>query len=181
MELYPSISLIAAVDKERHIGLNGDMPWGRDQSADLNHFKKLTQGRTLIMGRKTFESLPFVLPGRKHLVLTKSVSFIDHPMVEVHDSVESILETISYHHREVGTFPKIPEEVMVIGGAQVYELFFPYASTIYLTTIHASYEGDTVFPNFSGRWSLNHDDIVHLSANERNKHSMTFQTFRRAW
>lgn len=173
------ISLVAAVDENDNIGLNGDMPWGRSQPTDLEQFRKLTHGHTLIMGRKTFESLPGILPGRKHLVLTQKGLDIDHPMVETFYYPEALLASIGWD-MDFGSEP-MKEEVFVIGGAQIYEEFFPCADNLYLTRIHASLEGDTKFPKFQGSWSSTEENRTHLPASAKNRYPMTFVKYERVW
>ena len=114
------------------------MPW--HLPADLRHFKQMTKGRPMIMGRKTFDSLPGLLDGRRHIVLTRDTAWEEEGAEVVH-SVEEALKRANGPH------------VCVIGGAEIYNLFLPIADRIELTEIAASPEGDAVVPAFdSEEW-----------------------------
>ncbi|WP_299264252.1 type 3 dihydrofolate reductase [uncultured Psychrosphaera sp.] len=128
------ISLIAAMAKDRVIGKDNDMPW--HLPADLQHFKKVTLGKPVIMGRRTFESIGRPLPGRKNIVITRNLDW-SHDGVEVVSSPESALDLVS----DVG-------EVMIIGGGNIYQQFLPQADTLYLTFIDLQVDGDTHFPDW---------------------------------
>lgn len=129
------IHLIAAVDRNGGIGKENDLLC--HISADLKRFKSLTMGRTMIMGRKTFESLPGVLPGRPHWVLTHQPGYaVSHEAVTVFHSVEAMEQAM-----ETG------QDYFVIGGPSMYEAFLPLADSLYLTEIDAAFDGaDTFFP-----------------------------------
>lgn len=129
------IHLIAAVDRNGGIGKDNDLLC--HISADLKRFKSLTMGHTMIMGRKTFESLPGVLPGRPHWVLTHQPGYaVSHEAVTVFHSVEAMEQAM-----ETG------QDYFVIGGASMYEAFLPLADSLYLTEIDAAFDGaDTFFP-----------------------------------
>lgn len=139
-----TISIISAMDKNRNIGLDGSMPWGHSMKADLAHFMKLTTGKTIIMGRKTFDSLGLILPNRAHIVLTKQDFIVKSPRVKTMNSIEEVLKYMENQ--------PLDEEFFVIGGAQIYEQFLPHAERIYLTKIDAYLEGDTKFPQFEKSW-----------------------------
>ncbi len=109
------------------------MPW--HIPTDLRHFKQLTKGRPMIMGRKTFDSLPGLLPGRRHIVLTRDLSWAEDGAEVVH-SVEQALKVANGPH------------VCVIGGVEIFEAFLPLADRIELTEIKAKPGGDTVMPAF---------------------------------
>ena len=109
------------------------MPW--HIPADLRHFKQVTKGRPMIMGRKTFDSLPGLLPGRRHIVLTRDTAWEEEGAEVVH-SVEAALKAANGPH------------VCVIGGAEIYRLFLPIADRIELTEIDAEPAGDTSMPAF---------------------------------
>lgn len=125
------ISIIAAVSQNNIIGKDGKLPWNIPN--DLQWFKSHTSNKTIIMGRKTFESLPKILPNRKHVVFSRNV-FYNPGGVEVVHTVEQAL--------------KQDENLFIIGGAEIYKMFLPYADRIYLTEIHCTVEGDTSFPEF---------------------------------
>ncbi len=125
---HPEIILVLARAANGVIGANGGMPW--HIPADLRHFKQVTKGRPMIMGRKTFDSLPGLLPGRRHIVLTRDTSWAEEGAEVVH-SVEDALKAANAPH------------VCVIGGAEIYALFLPLADRIELTEINAKPDGDT--------------------------------------
>lgn len=133
----PEISLIVARADNGVIGRDGTMPW--HLPADLRRFKQLTLGSPMIMGRKTFESLPGLLPGRRHIVLTRDVDWQEDGSEAVH-SVADAIRTANAPH------------VWVIGGAEIYALFLPHADRIELTEVHLSPEGDAVVAPFGDGW-----------------------------
>ncbi len=130
---HPEIILVLARAANDVIGADGGMPW--HIPADLRHFKQITKGRPMIMGRKTFDSLPGVLPGRRHIVLTRDKSWEEDGAEPVH-SVEEALRVANGPH------------VCVIGGAQIYRLFLPLADRIELTEIALKPDGDTKLEPF---------------------------------
>ncbi len=126
---HPEIILIIARAANGTIGADGQMPW--HIPADLRHFKAQTTGKPMIMGRKTFEALPGLLPGRRHIVLTRDADWEDDG-AETAPSVEAALRLANAPH------------VAVIGGGEIWRLFEPLADRIELTQIHANYAGDVV-------------------------------------
>jgi dihydrofolate reductase len=128
------ISLIAAVARNGVIGRDGGMPWHLPD--ELRHFKTTTMGHTLVMGRRTFDGIGRVLPGRRTIVLTRDPEW-HHPDVEV---AHSFAEAVS--------LAGPADEVYVAGGAQVYAEALPYAHRVVLTEVHAEPEGDTRFPEW---------------------------------
>lgn len=130
------ISIIAAVGKNNELGKGNDLIWHLPD--DMKFFRSTTKGHTVIMGRKTFLSLPGLLPGRHHVVLTKSKDF-SHDGVEVTDNPKYIVEK----------YGSTDEENFVIGGGEVYKLFLPYAKKIYLTHIDDECsQAEVFFPEF---------------------------------
>ncbi len=127
------IFLILARADNGVIGRDGALPW--HLPADLKHFKALTMDRPMIMGRKTFESLPGLLPGRRHIVLTRDCSW-QAKGAEPATSVEEAIKLAD------------APEIAVIGGAEIYRLFLPHADRIELTEVHIEAEGDTVMTPF---------------------------------
>jgi dihydrofolate reductase len=129
--------------KDGEIGLSNDMPWGRGLPADLAYFKKQTNGKTVVMGRKTFESilssLGKPLPNRNNVILTKREDFQCDQVIS-YNSVESLLE---------GELDGGNKEIFIIGGGAVYQQFFDKADTVYLTKIHQNFEADTFFSELS--------------------------------
>lgn len=136
------ISLIVAHDPNRVIGLNNEMPW--HIPGDLAYFKNKTMGKAMVMGRKTFESIGRVLPGRKNIVITRNPSY----KVEGADVVSTIEEAINLAK-------DFHEEVMIIGGEQIFRAVLPKADRLYITFIQNVFEGDTFFPAYSSdEWVL---------------------------
>jgi dihydrofolate reductase len=128
----PPIMLIVARGQNGVIGRDGRLPW--HLPADLKRFKALTMGSAMVMGRKTFDSLPGVLPGRRHIVLTRDRAWSARG-AEVAHSIDEAL------HLAGG------ERVSVIGGAQLFQQFLPIAGRIELTEVLADVEGDTLMPD----------------------------------
>lgn len=130
-----TLSIIAAVGKNLEIGKNNDLLWNIPE--DMERFKKMTKGHTVVMGRRTFDSLWIKpLPGRKNIVMT-SQDDIGFPTVHLAHTVQEILDAI----RDDG-------EVFVIGGAKIYQLLLPHCTIMYLTFVHGSFDADTFFPEF---------------------------------
>lgn len=159
-----TLSLIAAMDRNRAIGFNGDMPWGKTMRSDLARFKALTDGHDLIMGRKTFESLPGVLPNRHHIVLSTQQAPAPIPSVHFTDKFLDLAEAMR----------ESDDEVFVIGGAQVYEQFLPYATTIYMTKVMANLEADTYFPYITGKWDIAKQPIAQASGDKYPSQHMIY-------
>ena len=135
----PHVTLIVARAQNGVIGRDGRLPW--HLSADLKRFKALTMGSVMVMGRKTFESLPGLLPGRRHVVLTRDPEW-QAPGAEVANSPEQAIALA----RE--------ERLSVIGGADIFALFLPLADTVELTEVLDDVAGDTAMPDprDSGEW-----------------------------
>ena len=128
------LSIIVAIAKNNAIGKDNKLIWSLP--ADLKRFKELTWGKTIIMGRNTFESLGRVLPNRKHIVLSKNKELkIDDENVLVINDISKINEYIESE-----------EEVFVIGGETIYKMLMPYANKMYITKIEEEFEADTFFP-----------------------------------
>jgi len=148
--------IIVAVSENNVIGKDGDIPWHIPE--DLKHFKEKTTGNAVIMGRKTFESLPEdykPLPERKNIVLTRSGLKNEYEQVE---EVESLEEA----YRQAGEFS---EKAFIIGGASIYEQTLDQCDKLVLTRIHEEYEGDTFFPEINKeKWiEEDRDDRENLS------------------
>lgn len=159
----PEISLVAAVADNGVIGAEGKMPW--HLPADLAHFKQLTLGKPVLMGRLTWESIGRPLPGRRNLVLSRDPAWC----ADGADRVGSLDEALRVT-RESGA-----GELMVIGGAEVYRQALPRATRIYMTRVHAEPWGDTQFPE------LDPDAWQEVSrrerlSDERNQCDLTFVT-----
>ncbi|WP_260925843.1 dihydrofolate reductase [Novosphingobium sp. 9] len=132
-----TLFLIYARAENGVIGRDGDLPWRLP--ADLKHFKALTMGKPMIMGRKTFESFPSPLPGRRHIVLTRDTTWQAEGAEPV-ATAESALALAG------------EGDIAIIGGAEIFALFLPQAGRVELTEIHAAYEGDTVVPPLPPEW-----------------------------
>lgn len=133
----PGLFLIYARADNGVIGRDNGLPWRLP--ADLRRFKALTMHKPMVMGRKTFESLPGLLPGRRHIVLTRDAGW-QTPGAEVAASVADALALAG------------PGEVAVVGGAQVYAQFLPLAERVELTEVHGDFAGDTTMPPLDGGW-----------------------------
>ena len=130
-----SVSMIAAVGKNLELGKNNDLIWHFKE--DMKFFKDTTMGHTVVMGRKTFESLPKALPGRKNIVISSNAQYQAQGATVV-SSIEEALQIADN------------EEVFVIGGGKIYAEFLPYADKLYLTEINAECaDADTYFPQFN--------------------------------
>src|SRR3989338_10690206 len=130
------LSLIAAVAKNGVIGAKNDLPWYLPE--DLRHFKMLTTGKTVLMGRKTFESilkrLGKPLPNRKNVVVTRDAQYVASAEVCLHHTVEEALA----HHQN--------EEIMVAGGGEIFKQTIARADRLYITEVHREVDGDVYFP-----------------------------------
>lgn len=143
------ISIIVALARNRAIGLNGNLIW--HLSADLKYFKRVTTGHTVIMGYKTFLSLPNqrALPNRRNIIISSHLE----QAPEGFELVHSIQEAVNMVHYE--------EETFVIGGGSIYEQFLPHADKLYLTRIDKEFEADTYFPYIDfDEWNLIDVNVV---------------------
>ena len=157
------ISLIVAVAENGVIGRKGELPWRL--SDDLKRFKAITMGKPIVMGRKTWESIGRPLPGRQNIVITRQPGFA----AEGCDVVGST--------REAVTVAGDADEIMIIGGSEVYALFLPEAGRVYLTRVHATVEGDAFFPELGDEWLLVGNESH--SADEKNEFDVTFRIYER--
>lgn len=140
-----TVALIAAVASNRVIGAGGGLPW--HISADLKHFKKLTMGKPVVMGRKTFESIGQPLKGRANIVVSGNPDYQPEGVTVVPSVADALklAQTIAGANED--------DEVMVIGGAQIYQDALVRADRLYLTEVDAEYEGDVFFPELAdGQW-----------------------------
>lgn len=154
-----SLSLIAAMDNNRLIGSSNQLPWRLP--ADLAFFKRTTMGKPIVMGRKTFESIGKPLPGRRNIVITGNVGF-SAPGCEVVDSIESAM-----------SLTRDDDEVMLIGGASLYQQTIDRASKLYITLIHHSFDGDTWFPEIDlNVWKT--ENRQDFEADHSNRYAYSF-------
>lgn len=132
-----TLSLIVAMAENGVIGRGDTLPWRIPD--DLKHFKSITMGKPIIMGRRTWDSLGGILPGRPHIVLSRDPNFAVDGVSSAHslEDALTIAESLTEH------------EIMIIGGAEIYRAALCYVKCIYLTEIHRSISGDTFFPQFN--------------------------------
>jgi dihydrofolate reductase len=163
--MQPSkLSLIVAVSHNGVIGRRGELPW--KLSADLQRFKRLTMGHHIVMGRKTFESIGRLLPGRTSVIVTRQPEYHFAGAVVVH----SLADAISLAEGD--------DELFVIGGGEIYQEALPLAARIYLTRVHVDVEGDAFFPEPAS------DQWTEVSRNEhatdaKNQYDHSFVVFER--
>ncbi|CDQ19561.1 dihydrofolate reductase [Halobacillus karajensis] len=160
------ISFIFAMDKNQLIGKDNDLPWHIPN--DFKFFKDKTWGKTIIMGRKTFESFGKPLPERTHIVITSNKNYDRKGCTVIH-SIDQILELEKENPEK---------EWFVIGGSVLFEKMLPYADRMYLTFIDASFEGDTYFPDFdTSEWALLFE--TKGLKDDRNPYDYYFRTYER--
>jgi len=158
------VALVAAFDRRRAIGRDNQLPWRL--ADDLKRFKALTLGKPVLMGRKTAQALGRALPGRRNLVLTRS-SQVPFAQMEAVDSLQSAIDLAG------------GEQLMVIGGGEIYALALPIAVTMHLTHVDTEVAGaDAYFPAFDpGEWEVASQGAH--SADARNEHAFEFVDYRR--
>lgn len=156
-----NLFIIAAMDKNQVIGKNNTLPW--HLPADLKHFKKVTMGKPIIMGRKTFESIGKPLPGRQNIILTRDKNY--------HATGCSIIHSIDEINKHTDA-----EEIFVIGGSEIFNQLLPFAQKLYLTFIDAQFDGESYFP----KWQKNEWHEIYREdhlADEQNKYNYSFVTY----
>ncbi len=143
----------------RVIGRNNSLPW--HLPADLQHFKRVTMGKPIVMGRKTWESLPGLLPNRRHIVVTRQSDYQTQGAETAPDLQQAI------------ELAGDVDEVMIVGGAMLYKLALPIADQLYITLVDADIEGDASFPEFDlSLWQEVSRD--HFPPDEKNRYGMEF-------
>ena len=158
------ISIIVAASTNNVIGVQGELPW--KISDDLKRFKQLTMGKPIVMGRLTWESIGRPLPGRQNIVITRQRGF----SAEGCDVVDSPVAALAVAGDA--------EEIMIIGGGQIYDLFLPKAGRLHVTRVHTEVEGDAFFPAIDAdSWEL--VDREGFSASEANEFAFEFRTYER--
>ncbi len=161
------ISLIAAMDKNRLIGSGNTLPW--HLPADFRHFKEVTMGKPVIMGRKTYESIGRPLPGRLNIVVSRHNFKADG--IEAADSIDSALELAIKHAPGCN-------EIMIIGGANFYEQMLAHCQRMYLTHVDAECEGDAWFPAFDASdWTITKEEAH--AADEQNNYGFRIVHYER--
>ncbi len=160
------LSLIVAASENNVIGLNNDLPWRL--SSDLKHFKKITSGHCIIMGRNTYESIGRPLPKRTNIVVTSNENLRLEGCVMAHSLKEAI--------EKAKEFEK--EEAFIIGGATLYKACLNDVDNIYLTRVHAKVKGDTFFPEINqAMWKTVSEDKH--TADEKNQYDFSFYKLER--
>jgi dihydrofolate reductase len=159
----PRIAIIAAMARDRVIGKDNRLPW--HLPADLKHFKALTMGKPMIMGRATWESLPGLLPGRPHIVVTRNPAYVAEGATVAH-SLEAAIQAAS---------KETSDEILIIGGANLYAQALPLADCLYLTEIDASVAGDAFFPALNlNEWRETQSESH--QPDDKNPHAYRFVT-----
>lgn len=166
MTTEPIISAIVAMSENHVIGVDNQLPW--HLPSDLQHFKSLTTGHPILMGRKTYESIGRPLPNRTNIVITRDASFSAPGCVVV----TSIGEAIA--HAKAKNSP----EIFIIGGAEVYKQLLPVIQRIYLTVVHDEFEGDAFFPDLDSRVWKQVKREAH-EADDKNEFPFSFITLER--
>lgn len=157
------ISAIVAMSENRVIGNGNHLPW--HLPADLKHFKTLTTGHPILMGRKTYESIGRPLPNRTNIIMTRDTSF-QAPGCIVVTSIEKALA----HATDIGR-----NEIFIIGGAEIYKQLLPKISRLYMTVVHAKLDGDAFFPELNfAEW--NEITNEKHEADENNEYAYSFIT-----
>lgn len=161
------LHIIVAMADNRAIGYKGDMPWGRGLPADLKHFKETTMGHPIVMGRKTFESLPKgALPGRQNIVVTRNSNYQAEGAEVVHSLPEALERAES-------------EELFLIGGGELYRQGIELADMLHITLVHHEWEeADTFFPEIDIEvWECK--QIEYHEADDRNRYPYSFTLWER--
>lgn len=162
------LALIAAYAQNRVVGIDNKLPWHLPE--DLKYFKRCTSGKAIIMGRKTYESIGRPLPNRTNIVITRNPAF-KADGVKVVTSLNDAIELAAAVNEVSGV-----DEIMVIGGAAIYELTLPMADRLYLTHVHAQVEGDAYFPevDFSNWREVERADYA---SSETNPYDYSFVVY----
>lgn len=159
----PILSAILAMSENHVIGKQNQLPWR--MPADMRHFKEITTGHTVLMGRKTYESIGKPLPNRTNIVLTR------HPHYQAPGCtvVATIIEALKFAEKQSPD----KQEIFVIGGAEIYHLLLPYCDRIYLTLIHHHFDGDIYFPVIETR-DWNEIKRIDCAADNENPYPYSF-------
>ncbi len=158
------LALVAAMDKTRVIGVKNQLPW--QMPADLAHFKQLTLNKPVVMGRKTFDSIGRPLPQRRNVIITRQQNYQQAGCEVVH-SLDEAMQLLQDN-----------EEVMLIGGGELFAQALPHANTLYLTIIDTCVEGDTFFPHWNeNEWQQITSTLRHKD--EKNPFDCRFITLQR--
>ncbi len=159
-----NISLIAAMAHHRVIGKNNQLPW--HLPADLKHFKAITTGKPIIMGRKTYESMDKPLPGRINVVITRQAGWTAEGTVVAKDLDDALKKAAETNCKEI----------FIIGGGEIFKLAMAIADKIYLTRVHTTIDGDAFFPAVDeNKWQLTSNQD--FAADDKHKFAYSFQTW----
>lgn len=162
--LNMKVSLIVAMDKNRVIGKENDIPWRIPK--DWEYVKQTTKGHPIILGRKNLESIGKALPYRRNIILTKQKDFTFNGC-EIAHSIDDVFKLC-----------KNEQEVFIFGGEQIYSMFLPYIEKIYMTKIHHEFEGDTFFPEVNvEEW--NEVSVIKGVTNNKNPYEYYFHIYER--
>ena len=159
-----NVSIVVAMSSNAVIGSNGGLPW--HLSADLKRFKSITMGKPIVMGRKTHDSIGKPLPGRENVILTRDDNYQADGCTIINE-----LNDIYKRCSEV-------DEVMIIGGSQLYAQVLPLAKKLFITEVHAEVDGDTCFPDFD-RQQWREIERQDFKANEKNDFDYSFVVLKR--
>jgi len=155
------IKIIVAMSENRVIGNNNELIW--KLSSDLKRFKELTTNNTVVMGRKTYESIGRPLPNRRNIIITRNLEYL----VEGCEIVSSLEEALLLTNNNC----------FIIGGGEIYKQSLEVADKIYLTLVHKEFEGDTQFPELGKEWAtINTEDFV---ADDKNEYNYSFIEYER--
>ena len=158
-----SITIIVAAAENNAIGKDNDLIWSLPN--DLKRFKKLTSGHSIIMGRKTFDSFPGLLPNRKHIVISRNKNIYFSEEVTVVNNLEDAIKETGHD-----------ENPFIIGGGQIYKLAMDLGDKIELTRVHEEFKADTFFPKIDeDKWELIHEEFN--EKDERHQFSFTYKTY----
>ena len=162
--MNPKISLIVAMSENRVIGRDNAIPWHLPR--ELKTFKAITMGHHIVMGRKTYESINRLLPGRTTIIITRNPNYRVEGAVVVDSFASALLACEN------------DDQIFVIGGAEIYQIALPFANRLYLTLVHTVVEGDTFMPEFDlSHWNKISSEI--LTADEKNAFDYTVAVYER--
>ena len=160
-----TVSIIAALGSNNVIGKKNSLPW--HLPADLKHFKEMTTGKPVIMGKNTYDSIGRPLPNRVNIILTSDINFKIEGAITVH-SIEEALQAAG----DVS-------EVMIMGGASIYKQFLPLADRLYITRVYNDFEGDIYFPEFDLKEWKETERVDH-KADDKNPYNYSFFVYERS-
>ncbi|WPY98134.1 dihydrofolate reductase [Christiangramia sp. OXR-203] len=158
------ITMIAAAAENNALGKDNDLVWHLPD--DFKRFKRLTSGHHIIMGRKTFESFPKLLPDRTHVIITRKEDYSPENTIVVHSMEEALKVS------------KLDDQAFIIGGGEIYKMGMEYADRIELTRVHGEFEADTHFPEIDkSEWGIVKDQFH--DKDEKHDYSFTYLTYER--